>query len=117
MLALVIDRVAEPCTDTEIGPSCHRYGGNTARLPDLVRRLLRPGDTLKPLSPDVSAVLVERSQPQAHLLYTPIGHVAQPKPNKGGTGLLARVELPKGSRDLDALFLSAEAIGADSGRR
>ena len=84
---------------------------SSVELPNFLRRFLRPSDSLKRVSPDVSFVLVERSQPQAHLLYTPISYVAQPKPNKGGTGFLARVEMPKDSQDLDALFLSAEAIG------
>jgi hypothetical protein len=37
-------------------------------------------------------------------------YVAKPKQNKGGTGFLARVQIPKGSQDLNALFLSTEAI-------
>jgi hypothetical protein len=116
ILALVIGHSSEPSTVRALVADCKSIGyrvngANTEGLPNFLNRFLRPTDVLKRLSPDGGGMLIERSSPPLSLLYTPIGYVAQPKQSKGGTGILARVEMPKSSQDLTALFLSAEAIG------
>ena len=115
--ALVICPFDEPSTLAEVVPgsesiACGFGDAGSVDLPNFLRRFLQATDLPKLLSQDGSTVLVERSSPLSQsLLYTPIRYVTQPKQNKGGTGLLARVEMPRGSQGLDALFLSAEAIG------
>jgi len=45
-----------------------------------------------------------------YLLYVTIGYVALAKHAGNSVGLLCRAELPKGSGDLDSLFLSSDSI-------
>jgi hypothetical protein len=66
---------------------------------------------LTPLSSEGHGVLIQRPGRQLHsLLYTPIGFVPQPKPNKDGSGFLARAEIPDSIGVPSVLFLSGEAI-------
>ena len=75
---------SQPSTVTEEIPQSERIASifESQLLPNFVRRFLRGSDILKPLSPDLRAVLVERSKRQSNLLYTQIGPVAQLKQNK-----------------------------------
>ena len=114
ILAIVICEFGEPITASEVVPRSESIASgldsNSVDLPNFLRAFVRAGDMLKQLSRDGRTVLIERSRPPLCLLHTPVGYVTWPKQSGDGTGSLARAELPESSRDLNALFLSADAI-------
>ncbi len=79
-------------------------------LPAGLARWVRPEDEVRVMGAQ-SEILIRRQGPQfqKQLLHVTIGHVAQPKPAKGGE-LFIRAELPNCAGKPKALFISGSAI-------